>query len=140
MQTSTIVTCLRRGHEGRVKYVLGDAVEVPEDLEPADIVALDRVICCYPAWERLVRVSASRSTRICAFSMPHDRWYVRLGVGFANLVRRIRSDAFRAYVHPVEETEGVLTEMGFRRTFLRRTLVWHIALFELDDASEAAAA
>ncbi len=130
----------RRGHEGRVEYVLGDATEVSDDLEPAEIVTLDRVICCYPAWERLVRISASRATRVYAFSIPHDRWYVRLGVWLANLVRSVRGDSFRAFVHPVDEIGTVLEELGFRRTFLRRTLIWHIEMFERADASEAAAA
>lgn len=130
----------RRGHDGRVDYVLGDATEVADELQSADIVALDRAICCYPDWERLLRISASKTSRIYAFSIPRDRWYVRLGVRVNNLLRRIRSDAFWAYVHPVTEVEGVLAEMGFRRTFLRRTLVWHIALFELTDTSASVAA
>lgn len=130
----------RRGHEGLVEYVLGDATEVSDEVEPADVVTLDRVICCYPAWERLVRMSASKATRLYALSIPHDRWYVRLGVWLNNLVRSVRGDAFRAFVHPVGEIETVLEELGFRRTFLRRTLAWHVALFELPAAAESAAA
>ena len=130
----------RRGYGDRVEYVLGDAAELSDDLAPADVVALDRVICCYPEWERLVRTSASRATRMYAFSIPHDRWYVRLGVGIMNRVRQVRDDAFRAYVHPVAEIEGVLRELGFRRVSLRRTVIWHVALFALPAATESASA
>lgn len=130
----------RRGHVGRVEYLLGDATEVVGDLEPADVVALDRVICCYPDWDRLVRISASKATSVYAFSIPRDRWATRLGVWLENLVRTVRGDAFRAYVHPVGEIEALLAELGFDRTFLRRTFAWHIALFSYPAASEAAAA
>src|SRR5262245_13421463 len=44
----------RRGQGDRVQFVLGDLVEVGGQVEPADIVTLDRVICCYPDMNRLV--------------------------------------------------------------------------------------
>ena len=131
---------VRRGHEGRVDYVLGDATEVMNDIPAADLVTLDRAICCYPAWERLVRTSASRSRRVYAFSIPRERWYVKLGVWLNNRLRALRSDAFRAHVHPLTDIEGVLVEMGFQETRLRETLVWHVALFERVDGSDAAVA
>jgi hypothetical protein len=31
----------------------GDFLRVGADLEPADVVALDRVVCCYPLYEPL---------------------------------------------------------------------------------------
>lgn len=130
----------RRGHDGLVDYVHGDATDVAEELESAEIVTLDRAICCYPDWERLVRLSTSRASRIYAFSIPRDHWYIRLGVWLENLLRKIRSNEFRTYVHPVAEIEELLIEMGFHRIFLRRTFAWHIALFESIDPSEAAAA
>ncbi len=36
----------RLGFEDRVQHVLGDAIVLGPTLEPADLVALDRVICC----------------------------------------------------------------------------------------------
>ena len=37
-----------RGYAGRVRYVDGDFVERAGEIDPADIVTLDRVVCCYP--------------------------------------------------------------------------------------------
>ena len=48
----------RRGLADRVTYVKGDAVARATDLAEADLVALDRVVCCYPHMEALVRVAA----------------------------------------------------------------------------------
>ncbi|MFW6039924.1 MAG: hypothetical protein ACOC9N_02480, partial [Gemmatimonadota bacterium] len=119
----------RRGVEGTVDYVLGDAVELSEDLPAADLVTLDRAICCYPDWRSLVRVSASKARRWYAFSVPHERWYVRSAVAIQNLLRRLRGNEFRTFVHPVLEIDCMLVERGFRRIALRRTLVWHVALY-----------
>lgn len=125
----------RQGVEERVDYVVGDAVELSDDLPAADLVTLDRVICCYPDWKSLVRVSASKATRLYAFSVPHDRWYVRSAVAIQNVIRRLRGDEFRAFVHPVGEIDSMLVERGFRRTAVRRTVVWHVALYATRDAA-----
>lgn len=119
----------RRGVEQSVEYVLGDAVELSDGLPTADLVTLDRVICCYPDWAGLVRVSASKAGRLYAFSVPHDRLYVRILVAIENVVRRLRGNDFRTFVHPVGEIDRMLVERGLRRVALRRTIVWHVALY-----------
>ncbi len=49
-----------------MSHHLGDFVEVAGSIQPADIVTLDRVICCYPDVERLVGLSSQRATRLAA--------------------------------------------------------------------------
>lgn len=121
----------RRGRPGAVEYVLGDGAELSDTLAPADIVTLDRVICCYPDWRRLVRGSASKAKRFYAFSLPHDRWYLRFAVRLINLSRRLVGSAFRAFVHPVAEVDEMLEEMGFRPVLVARTFVWCVAIWEV---------
>src|SRR5689334_19226111 len=50
----------RRGHAGRISYQAGDFVAIADRVELADVVTLDRVICCYPDMEALVSRSADR--------------------------------------------------------------------------------
>src|SRR5688572_21687218 len=38
----------RRGHRERIKFVHGDFVPLAGQLPEADLVTLDRVVCCYP--------------------------------------------------------------------------------------------
>lgn len=120
-----------RGFQDRVRYLAGDAVELADDLPAADVVTLDRVICCYPEWEPLVRATAARAERYYGFSVPRDRWPVRAVMALENLVRRIKGNAFRTFVHPVAAMDKRLRIMGFRRRFVRRTFVWHVALYEV---------
>jgi predicted RNA methylase len=48
----------RRGHLDRIDFVDGDFVARASVIDHADIVTLDRVVCCYPDMESLVRSSA----------------------------------------------------------------------------------
>jgi len=45
----------RQGHADRITYHHGDFVDIAPTLERADIVTLERVICCYPDVETLDR-------------------------------------------------------------------------------------
>ena len=63
----------RRGQADRVRQLRGDFVELAGEVEPADVVTLDRVICCYPDMEALVGRSADRARRLYGSSIPATR-------------------------------------------------------------------
>jgi hypothetical protein len=78
----------RRGHRGRVHFRHGDFVSLASDLGSAELVTLDRVVCCYPELEPLVSLSAEKAERYYALSFPHNRWYVRAHTWWQNHRRR----------------------------------------------------
>src|SRR5690349_17055386 len=80
----------RRGHSDRVDFVVGDFVAQAPVIAKADVVTLDRVICCYPDMPALVHESASRAKKFYGASFPRDRWFLRLGFKVLNLVMAIR--------------------------------------------------
>ena len=51
----------RRGIADRVSFQHGNFVDLAAQITPADIVTLDRVVCCYPDMEKLVGLSAARA-------------------------------------------------------------------------------
>lgn len=57
------------GLEGRVDRRVFDFAQDPEAVEPAEVVMLHRVVCCYPDMERMVRAAASRARRLLAMSL-----------------------------------------------------------------------
>ena len=119
----------RRGHGARVQFIHGDLRSVEADLAPADVVTLDRVICCDPDAE-LVTLAARKSRWLVAVSVPRERWYVRCALVLENTVRRLRGNPFRAFVHSIAHIEQQLASTGFARTAVRRTLAWQVALYE----------
>ena len=53
----------RRGHAERLRFVHGDFLALAPSISSADLVTLDRVVCCYAAFEPLIRLSAEKATR-----------------------------------------------------------------------------
>jgi magnesium-protoporphyrin O-methyltransferase len=111
------------------EFQIGDFVEAARDLAPADVVVLDRVVCCYPHDEPIVRAAAGRSTRLLALSYPRDRWYVRAALWVENVRRRLKGDPFRVYVHDPERIEQLIELEAFRRVARSQTLVWRADTF-----------
>ena len=119
-----------RGYEARVEYVAGDFTDVAASIEPADVVVLDKVVCCYPDAERLVALSADRARRIWGFVAPHDRPVHRIFSRVHNAFERVLRRSFRTYVHPQPMIEALLRERGFTLRCETGTTVWVVRVYE----------
>ena len=119
----------RRGVGDRVEQIEGDFVSVAPTLPPADLVVLDRVVCCYPAYAPLLEQATARSRRLLALAYPRDRWWVRLAMGIENALRGIRGDDFRSFVHRPGAMAEVLQRGGFTRSRELSTFVWQMELY-----------
>ncbi len=120
----------RRGHSERVKFVHADFTDVASEIPKADIVTLDRVVCCYPDFHRLLKAAAEHSQRALALTYPRETWYMRFALKVANFFQRLRRDPFRVFLHPVAEMDALLKSEGFKRVSLRRLFVWEMALYQ----------
>jgi magnesium-protoporphyrin O-methyltransferase len=119
----------RRGLTGRVKHIQGDFVDLAQDIPGADIVTLDRVLCCYDEMEALVELSSSRARRYYAVVYPRDTWLAkvfRAGFNFIQLMRRI---PFRIYIHPSQAVEAIIRKNGLGLHFQRQTFFWQVKVF-----------
>jgi SAM-dependent methyltransferase len=119
----------RRGHAARITFHHGDFTDRQDSLPDADIVTLDRVICCYPDMERLVTASARKARRIYALVYPRERWWVRLVLRGANLTFRLRRCGFRVYHHPRETVDGLVRSLGFERRYEATTIIWRVVVY-----------
>lgn len=120
----------RRGLGDRIAYRAGDFVELADRVEPADVVTLDRVICCYPDMESLVGRSADRAQRVYALVYPQDRWWVGLGIRVTNLLMRVSRRAFRAYLHRTGDVDAVARAHGLAPRLARRAgPIWQVAVY-----------
>jgi len=113
-----------RGLGERMEFHEGDFVEHAPRLAPADAVVMDRVVCCYPAYEALLDAALAHSRRVFAYAYPQDRWDVRLVVAGENGFQALTRRAFRAYVHSEPAMSALIASRGFRRVSRRKTFVW----------------
>jgi magnesium-protoporphyrin O-methyltransferase len=126
-----------QGLAERTDYREGDFVALAEAIAPADAVILDKAICCYPDAEALVRSSSAKAGRVYAFTIPRDRWWVRVGMEVGALLLALIRCGFRPYVHDPEMVDRWLEEAGFERGYEKRTFVWLTRVYERRGATLA---
>ena len=119
----------RQGMAGRIEWMEGDFVAVAATVPSADLVALDRVVCCYPAYAPLLEHAAAHGRRLLALSYPRDRWWVRVGVWIENTWRRLNGEEFRAFVHPPAAMAALLAKHGFTRARAAATWTWQVEVY-----------
>jgi 2-polyprenyl-3-methyl-5-hydroxy-6-metoxy-1,4-benzoquinol methylase len=79
-----------------------DVAQEPDEVKPADVVVLHRVVCCYPDYARLLNVAASHARKTLAYSHPAANVVNRVQFGTENVYRRLTGNDFRAFIHPPE--------------------------------------
>ena len=119
----------RQGHENRIDYIHGDFVDHAATLEQADIVTLDRVICCYHDVEQLVGESSRKSAEVYGLVFPRDNWAVRAGFNLFNLLLWIRRSPFRLFVHSSSYVDSLVRANGLERRFKRKTMIWQVVVY-----------
>ncbi|MGZ8562754.1 MAG: methyltransferase domain-containing protein [Candidatus Limnocylindria bacterium] len=120
----------RRGWAERAAFHYGDFVELADEIDPADVVTLDRVVCCYGDWQALVDRSARHARRLYALVYPNDRWWLRAGIAIGNLWPRLAGRTYRGYVHPERAIDARIRSIGFERRSHHRGWVWQTAVYE----------
>jgi len=120
----------RRGYTGRIAWYREDFVTA--EVDAADIVTLDRVICCYRDVAALVGRSVDHACRLDGVVYPRYTWWTRSFVHVANMANSLRRSEFRAYIHSSAEVERIVENAGFVRRFYAQTLIWQIIVYGRD--------
>lgn len=102
----------RQGLADRVEYRRGNFVDLAPELASADIVTLDRVVCCYHDPRSLVGLSAAKAAKLYGLVYPRDTWWSRTPIALVNLVFRLRRNPFRIFVHPTAAVDGLRPRRG----------------------------
>ncbi|MCF6212394.1 MAG: class I SAM-dependent methyltransferase [Flavobacteriaceae bacterium] len=120
-----------RGYQDKINYHLGDFIEVHTAIEAHDIVTLDKVICCYPYVEDLLKASLPKAKTYYALVYPQDNFLVRLVVWGLNLTLKIRGNPFRTFIHDQKVIDRLIANAGFTEIYSGTTfLSWQIHLYK----------
>ena len=119
----------RRGIADRVTYLKGDAVALGDAVPEADLVALDRVVCCYPSMERLVALAATRTRRRLALVLPRDDAWIRACIAASNLVARLGARPLPTYVHRTHAITEVAERAGLVPSGAYRGRIWQTLVY-----------
>lgn len=124
-----------RGLDDRATFLVGDGAV--ESLPEADVVVLNRVLCCYPDVDALIENVTGAAGRVLVFTAPIDRGlagaFNRVLTWCSNrwyALRRRKYRGFRVFVHDLEEVEGRIRASGFERVRAEHVrVVWQLEVF-----------
>lgn len=119
----------------RTAFSVGDGAVVA--LDRHDVVALNRVLCCYPSVDLLLANSLDAAGSVYAYTAPVDTGplgrFNRISVAISNAWFRLRAKKFRgfqAFVHDLDAVDRAIASAGFRRVHeSRERVVWRLAVF-----------
>lgn len=119
----------RQGHADRISRHHGDFVDAASDIEEADMVTLDRVICCYYDVQKLVGLSSKKAKRVYAVVFPRENLLSEIAFGVFKMYFRLRRNPFRIFIHPTSVIEGLIDANGLRRQSHRKTRMWQVMVY-----------
>lgn len=123
----------RRELYDRITPRYGDFTELSGEIEAADVVTLDRVICCYPDMGKLIDHSTAKVKLYYGVVYPREWWFVRMFMYLGNLYFKLRGIDFRTYLHLPSEIDTRIRANGFRKRSQMRTFIWEVALYSRTD-------
>jgi magnesium-protoporphyrin O-methyltransferase len=118
------------GLASRVERKVMDFTEAGEEVGTADVVVMNRVICCYPDMPKLARAAAERAKDVLVISFPNDRWWSQLGLSFGNFLFGLFRIQFRVFLHPPAQILAAVEQHGFQTRCNERGFLWQVAALE----------
>ena len=115
------------GMSDRMHRRIVDIAATPDDVQPADVVVLHRVVCCYPDYERLLAAAADHTKSLLVFSYPPRNPVSRALVAAQNALFKLSGKSFRTFAHPPEHMLDVLHHRGIVTTYTHPGRLWHVA-------------
>jgi magnesium-protoporphyrin O-methyltransferase len=121
------------GLGGRTAFRVADLIADPGGAESADVVVMNRVVCCSEDGLQLTGVAAGLARRVLALSYPRSlavlRWAEWLQQPFARLFRR----RYRFYIHDSRALQRAATASGMHLLTSWHGLFWEYSVFERAD-------
>ena len=118
------------GLSDRVGRRVMDFAEAGTEVGSADVVVMNRVICCYPDMPKLAGAAADRARGLLVMSFPNRRWWTRLGLTLANFGFRVIRMQFRVFLHPPALILAAVEQRGFKTTLNQPGLLWQVVALE----------
>ncbi len=118
------------GLSEQINYIKQDFAQSAEAVESADLVVLDRVICCYPHLDQLLGKAAQHTSQFLAISYPVDRNWVRFGHWVIDTFLSLVKSGYHPYVHAQDAIEAVAAANGLQPVHQVRHYIWQVMVFE----------
>jgi 2-polyprenyl-3-methyl-5-hydroxy-6-metoxy-1,4-benzoquinol methylase len=115
------------GLADRVDRKLMDFAQEAGQVAPADVVIMNRVICCYPDMPRLAGAAAGHARQVLVMSYPRYTWWTRIGLGMSNVMLRLLRREFHIFVHRPDRIIATSRAQGLEPVLDQSGVLWTVA-------------
>lgn len=115
------------GLEGRVERKVTDFAQSAGEFAVADIVIMNRVICCYPDMPVLAGAAADHTGEVLVMSFPKQTWWTRALLALGNLALRITRRQFQVFIHPPAQILAEAERHGLHKALDTPGRFWEVA-------------
>jgi hypothetical protein len=115
------------GLEDRVERKVMDFARCANEFGVADVVIMNRVICCYPDMPVLAGAAADHAGEVLVMSFPRRTWWTRAILSIGNLALRVTRRQFRLFIHPPEQILAEAERHGLHKALDKPGRFWQIA-------------
>jgi len=115
------------GLADRVERRVMDFAEAASQVEGADIVVMNRVICCYPDMPKLAGAAADHARGVLVMTYPRSTWWTRMGLGLSNVVLALFRREFHIFVHSPHQITATAQSHGLEPMLDQQGVLWTVA-------------
>ena len=115
------------GLSGRVERMVMDFAQAADQVEAADVVVMNRVLCCYHDMPRLAGAAADHARQTLVMTFPRGALWIRAGLGIGNGLLWLTRRHFHIFVHPPSEIIATSQRHGLQAVLNDTGLLWTLA-------------
>jgi len=114
------------GFNDRVERRVMDFAESASQIKGADVVVMNRVLCCYHDMPRLAGAAADHAHQLLVLSFPRRTWWTRASFGIFNWGLALLRREFHIFLHVPQEITATARQHGLEPVFNRRGAFWTV--------------
>jgi 2-polyprenyl-3-methyl-5-hydroxy-6-metoxy-1,4-benzoquinol methylase len=115
------------GLSERVERKVMDFAQAAAEVDAADLVIMNRVICCYPDMPRLAGAASDHARRLLVISYPKRAWWTIAGLAIANVILWATRREFHIFLHRPAQILATTERHGLKRVLDDPGLLWTVA-------------
>jgi 2-polyprenyl-3-methyl-5-hydroxy-6-metoxy-1,4-benzoquinol methylase len=115
------------GLSGRVERKVMDFAQAADQVDGADVVVMNRVLCCYYDMPRLARAAADHAQHTLVMTFPRRSVWIRAGLGIGNGLLWLTRRNFHIFIHRPAEIMAASERHGLRPVLNQSGLMWTLA-------------
>ena len=117
------------GVADRTSFRVLDLLDDASSAQPADVVLMNKVICCSGEGLELTRVAAHLTRGVLVLSYPRYTWLSRWAQRVQHAFFRLLGRSYRLYVRSPVEIEAAAASAGLNKVASGRSSVWEHSTF-----------